>query len=37
MNTSDRDIAGILIVSQISGATAEAVSVRFTIPPGQSV
>jgi hypothetical protein len=37
MNTSDRDIAGILIVSPASGISAEAVSVRFTIPPGQSV
>jgi hypothetical protein len=37
MNTIDRDIAGILIVSPASGISAEAASVRFTIPPGQSV
>jgi len=37
MNTSDRDIAGILIVSPVSGTSGEAASVRFTIPPGQSV
>jgi len=37
MNTSDRDIAGILIVSPTSGIAVEAASVRFTIPSGQSV
>jgi hypothetical protein len=37
MNTSDRDIAGILVVSPASGISAETASVRFTIPPGQSV
>ena len=37
MNTSDRDIAMILIVSPVSPLRAEAASVRFTIPPGSSV
>jgi len=37
MNTIDRDIAGILVVSPASGISAEAASVRFTIPPGQNV
>jgi hypothetical protein len=37
MNTSDHDIAGILIVAPVSGISAEAASVRFTVPSGQSV
>lgn len=37
MNTSDHDVAGILIVSPISEATAKAASVRFTVPAGESV
>ena len=37
MNTSDHDVAGILIVSPIPGGSAQAASVRFTIPAGQSV
>jgi hypothetical protein len=37
MNTSDHDIAGILIVSPVPGDSAQAASVRFTIPAGQSV
>ncbi len=37
MNTSDRDIAGILIVSPASRVSAAAASVRFTIPSGQSI
>lgn len=36
-NANDHDIAGILTVSPISGASAEAVSIRFTIPSGRSV
>jgi hypothetical protein len=37
MNTSDRDIEGMLIVSPASGTSVKAASVRFTIPPGQNV
>lgn len=37
MNTSDHDIAGILIVSPVSRDSAQAASVRFTIPAGKSV
>jgi Carboxypeptidase regulatory-like domain len=37
MNTSDHDIAGILIVSPVAGGSAQVASVRFTIPAGQSV
>ena len=37
MNTSGHDIAGILIVSPVSGISAAAASVRFAIPAGQSV
>ena len=37
MNTSDHDIEGIFIVSPASGISVKAASVRFTIPPGQSV
>jgi hypothetical protein len=36
-NTSDHDIAGVLVVSPVSGISLKAVSVRFTIPPGRSI
>jgi hypothetical protein len=36
-NTSDHDIAGMLVVSPVSGISLKAVSVRFTIPPGRSI
>jgi hypothetical protein len=36
-NTTDRDIAGILTVSPVSGISLKAVSIQFTIPPGGSV
>jgi hypothetical protein len=36
-NTTDRDIAGVLTVSPASGISLKAVSIRFTIPPGQSI
>jgi hypothetical protein len=37
MNTSDHDVAGILIVSPVPGGSAQTASVRFTIAAGQSV
>jgi hypothetical protein len=36
-NTSDHDIAGVLVVSPVSGISLKAVSIRFTIPPGRSI
>jgi len=36
-NTSDHDIAGVLVVSPVSGISLKAVSIRFTIPPGGSI
>jgi len=36
-NTSDHDIAGVLVVSPVSGISLKTVSVRFTIPPGRSI
>jgi hypothetical protein len=36
-NITDRDIAGILTVSPVSGISLNAVSIQFLIPPGQSV
>jgi hypothetical protein len=36
-NANDRGVAGILTVSPVDGNSAKAVSVRFTIPAGQSV
>jgi tetratricopeptide repeat protein len=36
-NANDRDIAGTLTVAPVAGASAKPVSVRFTIPSGQSV
>jgi hypothetical protein len=36
-NTTDRDIACVLTVSPASGISLKAVSIRFTIPPGQSI
>jgi hypothetical protein len=36
-NITDRDIAGILSVSPVSGISLKAVSIQFLIPPGQSV
>jgi hypothetical protein len=36
-NANDQDVAGILTVSPVDGNSAKAVSVRFTIPSGQSV
>ena len=36
-NANDRNIAGVLTVSPVAGVSAKAVSVRFTIPSGQSV
>jgi hypothetical protein len=35
-NTSDHDIAGILIVSPASGDAIGAVSIRFTVPAGEN-
>ncbi len=35
-NTSDHDIAGILIVSPASGDASGAVSIRFTVPAGEN-
>lgn len=36
-NANDRSIAGTLTISPIAGASAQPVSVRFTIPSGKSV
>ena len=36
-NANDQDIAGVLTVSPVAGVSAKPVSVRFTIPSGQSV
>jgi Flp pilus assembly protein TadD len=36
-NVNDRNIAGTLTVSPVAGASAKAISVRFTIPSGKSV
>lgn len=36
-NASDQDVAGILTVSPISGVSAKAVSIRFTVPSGNRV
>jgi hypothetical protein len=36
-NASDHDITGILTVSPVSGISVKAVSLRFTISPGQNV
>jgi Tfp pilus assembly protein PilF len=36
-NADDQNIAGVLTVSPVAGTSAKSVSVRFTIPPGQSV
>ena len=36
-NTTDHDIAGVLVVSPVSGISLKAVSIQFTIPPGRSV
>ena len=36
-NTTDRDIAGILTVSPVSGISLNAVSIRFIVPPGKSI
>jgi hypothetical protein len=36
-NTSDHDIAGVLVVSPVSGISLKTVSIRFTIPPGRSI
>jgi len=36
-NANDRNIPGVLTVSPVAGVSAKAVSVRFTIPSGQSV
>ena len=36
-NTTDRDIAGILTVSPMSGISLNAVSIRFIVPPGKSI
>jgi hypothetical protein len=36
-NTTDHDIAGVLVVSPVSGISLKAVSIQFTIPPGHSV
>jgi len=36
-NNADRDVAGILTVSPISGVSAKIVSLEFTIPSGRSV
>lgn len=36
-NANDQDIAGILTISPVVGTSVKAVSVRFTVPSGQSV
>jgi len=36
-NITDHDIAGVLVVSPVSGISLKAVSIQFTIPPGRSV
>ena len=36
-NTSDHDIAGVLVVSPVSGISLKAVSIRFIVPPGKSI
>ena len=36
-NANDQDIAAVLTVSPVAGVSAKTVSVRFTIPSGQSV
>jgi hypothetical protein len=36
-NTTDHDIAGVLVVSPVSGISLKAVSIQFTIPPGRSI
>jgi Carboxypeptidase regulatory-like domain len=36
-NTSDHDVAGVLVVSSASGISLKSVSIRFTIPPGGSI
>ena len=36
-NTSDHDIAGVLVVSPASGISLKAISIRFIVPPGKSI
>jgi hypothetical protein len=36
-NTSDHDVPGILVVNPVSGSSMNPVSIRFTIPAGQSI
>lgn len=36
-NTSDHDVAGVLVVSSTSGISLKAVSIRFIVPPGKSI
>jgi hypothetical protein len=36
-NISDHDIAGLLVVSPVSGISLKAVSIRFIVPPGKSI
>lgn len=36
-NTSEHDIAGVLVVSPVSGISLKAVSIRFIVPPGKSI
>lgn len=36
-NTSDHDVAGVLVVSPVSGISLKAVSIRFIVPPGKSI